>query len=53
MLFLTFFLFIIRGTKERGFIMASLNEILRFNKEFVEQKQYVPYITDKFPNKKL
>jgi len=33
--------------------MASLNEILRFNKEFVEQKQYVPYITDKFPNKKI
>jgi len=33
--------------------MASLNEILRFNKEFVENKQYEPYKTSKFPDKKI
>lgn len=34
-------------------MMTSLNEILRFNEEFVNNKEYVPYITSKFPNKKI
>lgn len=29
-----------------------INEILEFNKKFVEQKGYEPYITSKYPNKK-
>ncbi len=29
-----------------------INEILKFNKEFVENKGYVKYITNKFPDKK-
>lgn len=31
---------------------TSLNEILSFNESFVESKQYEPYITSKFPDKK-
>jgi carbonic anhydrase len=30
-----------------------INEILRYNKEFVENKGYVRYITNKFPDKKI
>ncbi|WP_313152315.1 beta-class carbonic anhydrase [Lacrimispora sp.] len=30
-----------------------INEILRYNKEFVENKGYVKYITNKFPDKKI
>lgn len=30
-----------------------LEEILEFNKEFVEKKEYEKYLTSKFPNKKI
>jgi carbonic anhydrase len=30
-----------------------LYEVLDFNKQFVEQKKYVPYLTSKFPEKKF
>nr|WP_269448670.1 carbonic anhydrase [Metabacillus kandeliae] len=30
-----------------------LDQVLSFNESFVEQKQYEPYITSKFPNKKF
>jgi carbonic anhydrase len=30
-----------------------INEILKYNKEFVENKGYVKYITNKFPDKKV
>lgn len=30
-----------------------INEIMKFNKEFVENKGYVKYITNKFPDKKV
>lgn len=33
--------------------MPTLDEILCFNKEFVENKQYEPYKTSKNPNKKI
>lgn len=33
--------------------MKSLQEILKFNEQFVENKQYEPYITSKFPDKKM
>ena len=33
--------------------MPSLNEILSFNEKFVTDKQYEPYITTKFPDKKI
>ena len=33
--------------------MKKLNEILKYNKEFVEKKEYCQYITSKNPNKKL
>lgn len=33
--------------------MTLLSEILTFNKQFVSEKQYEPYITTKFPDKKL
>lgn len=29
-----------------------INEILEYNKKFVENKEYEPYITSKYPNKK-
>ena len=32
---------------------SSLNEILSFNESFVKFKQYEPYITSKFPDKKI
>ncbi len=34
-------------------LMSSLNEILNFNESFVKFKQYEPYITSKFPDKKI
>lgn len=33
--------------------MNSLKEILKFNEEFVQAKQYEPFITSKFPDKKI
>jgi len=33
--------------------MNQLNQILQFNEQFVEEKQYEPYITDKFPNRRM
>ncbi|MEW9500770.1 beta-class carbonic anhydrase [Jeotgalibacillus marinus] len=33
--------------------MTLLSEILSFNKQFVSEKQYEPYVTTKFPDKKL
>ncbi|WP_431027999.1 beta-class carbonic anhydrase [Lysinibacillus sp. LZ02] len=33
--------------------MSLLNEILSFNQSFVEDKQYEPYITTKYPNKRV
>jgi carbonic anhydrase len=33
--------------------MALLDDILAHNTKFVAEKQYVPYITDRFPDKKL
>lgn len=33
--------------------MPNLNEILEFNQQFVSDKQYEPFITTKFPDKKI
>ncbi|WP_127533625.1 beta-class carbonic anhydrase [Paenibacillus kobensis] len=33
--------------------MNQLNQILSFNEQFVAEKQYEPYLTDKFPNRKM
>ena len=33
--------------------MAIIDDILKFNSKFVEDKKYVPYISEKFPKKKL
>lgn len=33
--------------------MSLLTDILEFNGQFVEEKGYEPYITTKYPNKKL
>ncbi|MDQ6418760.1 carbonic anhydrase [Paenibacillus sp. LHD-117] len=33
--------------------MSMVPQILAFNKQFVEEKQYEAYLTDKFPEKKL
>lgn len=33
--------------------MSLLNEILTYNQSFVENKEYEPYITTKYPNKRL
>lgn len=33
--------------------MAILNDILTFNKSFVEEKQYEPYITSRYPKKRF
>ena len=33
--------------------MATIDEVIRFNKEFVEAKRYEPHLTDKFPDRKL
>ena len=30
-----------------------INEILEYNKQFVEEKEYQRYITNKFPDKKI
>ena len=30
-----------------------INEILKFNREFVAEKGYEPYLTDKYPDKKI
>ena len=32
---------------------AMIDQILLYNKKFVEDKEYEPYVTDKFPAKKL
>ena len=33
--------------------MRMIDQIIAFNKEFVAQKGYEKYITDKYPDKKL
>ncbi|MEM1484373.1 carbonic anhydrase [Oscillospiraceae bacterium PP1C4] len=33
--------------------MSKIEEILKFNKQFVENKSYEQYITTKYPNKKI
>lgn len=33
--------------------MALLNEILRYNEDFVNNKEYEPYITSKYPDKRV
>ena len=33
--------------------MRKLDEILEFNKKFVENQDYVSYVSDVVPNKKL
>lgn len=33
--------------------MGTIDEIIRFNKEFVEAKAYEPHLTDKYPDRKL
>lgn len=33
--------------------MGTVEEILAFNKQFVAEKQYEKYVTDKYPDKKL
>lgn len=33
--------------------MSMLNEIMEFNRGFVERREYEPFITDRFPDKKL
>ncbi|MDI2587100.1 carbonic anhydrase [Psychrobacillus sp. NEAU-3TGS] len=33
--------------------MSQLNEILAFNKSFVENELYTPYVTTKFPDKRM
>lgn len=35
------------------YIMSSIDSILEFNREFVAAKGYEPFVTDKFPAKKL
>lgn len=39
--------------KKVGFTMKTLDEILQYNKEFVESKKYEEYEAGKFPNKKM
>ncbi|WP_168123117.1 carbonic anhydrase [Paenibacillus sp. HB172176] len=33
--------------------MSTISDLLEFNKNFVEEKQYEAYLTDKFPGKKM
>ncbi|MBW7456358.1 carbonic anhydrase, partial [Paenibacillus sepulcri] len=33
--------------------MSLLPTLMEFNKQFVEQKQYEAYLTDRFPEKKI
>lgn len=33
--------------------MSLISEILEHNKHFVEKKEYVPFLTDRFPNKRI
>jgi carbonic anhydrase len=33
--------------------MSRLEEILAYNREFVQNREYEPFVTDKYPNKKL
>lgn len=33
--------------------MTMLQDILEFNKEFVQEKKYVPFITTKYPDKRI
>ncbi|KMY45807.1 carbonic anhydrase [Bacillus sp. FJAT-27916] len=33
--------------------MNTLDEIMAYNREFVDKKEYTPYKTDKFPDKKM
>jgi carbonic anhydrase len=38
---------------EKGTKLNTLSGILAFNKEFVDSGSYAPYITDKYPDRKL
>lgn len=33
--------------------MKQLDQILSYNEQFVEEKQYEPFLTDKFPNRRM
>lgn len=33
--------------------MSRLDQLLEFNRKFVEQEEYLPYVTDKYPNRKI
>lgn len=33
--------------------MSIVNQLMEFNKDFVENKEYEKYITDKYPEKKI
>ena len=39
--------------KSRLVVMSTIDDILAFNKKFVEEKSYKRYETDKYPDKKL
>ena len=39
--------------KEKSFICTMINEILKYNKEFVANKDYEKFITNKYPDKKI
>ncbi len=39
--------------QERGTRMSFVSDILEFNDQFVDQRQYEQYLTDKFPEKKV
>ena len=39
--------------KEKSFICTMINEILKYNKEFVANKGYEKFITNKYPDKKI
>jgi len=37
----------------KGLVIIMLEELLKFNRDFVEKKQYEKFISSKFPNKKV
>jgi len=39
--------------QERGKFMSFVSNILEFNEQFVEQRKYEEFLTDKFPEKKV
>ena len=42
-----------RNHEQRGEEMSALEGILEYNEKFVENKEYVSFTTDKFPDKKM